>query len=54
MLESVINLARPRGWRAVSLSVEDRNRAVELYRAVGFRTVRHTESSDTILPELRS
>jgi hypothetical protein len=42
------------GWRAVSLSVEDGNRVVQLYRAVGFVTVGRVRNSDTMLLDLRA
>jgi ribosomal protein S18 acetylase RimI-like enzyme len=54
LLEALVGAAREKGWRAVSLSVEDGNRAVELYRGVGFVTVGRVGSSDTMLLELRT
>jgi ribosomal protein S18 acetylase RimI-like enzyme len=54
LLEALVAAAREKGWRAVSLSVEDGNRAVGLYREVGFVTVGRVGSSDTMLLELRT
>lgn len=54
LLRSIVDLARQREWRAVSLSVEDGNRAATLYRAAGFRSVNRIGSSDTMLLELRA
>jgi len=53
LLESIVELARQRGWRAVSLSVQDGNRATRLYRAVGFRAVARNENAQTMLLEIR-
>jgi ribosomal protein S18 acetylase RimI-like enzyme len=52
LLQAFIDLARRRGWRAVSLSVEDGNRAASLYRGAGFTTVSRAENADTMLLEL--
>jgi GNAT superfamily N-acetyltransferase len=54
MLESMIELARRRGCRALSLSVEDGNRVARLYRAVGFRPVGRHGNSETMLLELHA
>jgi GNAT superfamily N-acetyltransferase len=54
LLEALIAAARDKGWRAVSLSVEDGNRVVQLYRAVGFVTVGRVGNSNTMLLELRT
>jgi L-amino acid N-acyltransferase YncA len=54
LLEALIAAAREKGWRAVSLSVEDGNPVVRLYRAVGFVTVGRVGSSDTMLLDLRA
>jgi hypothetical protein len=48
-----VGAAREHGWPAVSLSVEDGNGVVRLYRAVGFRTVGRVGGSDTMLLDLR-
>jgi GNAT superfamily N-acetyltransferase len=54
LLEALIAAAREKGWRAVSLSVEDGNRVVQLYRAVGFVPVGRVGHSDTMLLDLRA
>lgn len=45
---------REKGWRALSLSVEDGNRVAHLYRVAGFRTVVRNENADTMLLELQA
>jgi ribosomal protein S18 acetylase RimI-like enzyme len=49
LLERVIAQAASRGHRGISLSVEDGNRARELYERAGFTTVGRTGGSDTLL-----
>jgi GNAT superfamily N-acetyltransferase len=49
LLETVIAQASSRGHRGISLSVEDGNRARDLYERVGFTTVGRTGGSDTLL-----
>ncbi len=53
LLEVLITLARQRGERALSLSVEDGNPAARLYQAKGFVVVGRVETSATMLLELR-
>lgn len=53
LLSSLIELAQERGWGALSLSVEDGNRARQLYRAAGFATVGRSGTSDTMLLDLQ-
>ncbi len=53
LLERVIAQAASRGHRGISLSVEDRNRARELYERAGFTTVGRTGGSNTLLLRLR-
>jgi GNAT superfamily N-acetyltransferase len=53
LLEALVAAARERGWRAVSLSAEDGNGVVRLYREVGFVTVGRVGGSDTMLLDLR-
>jgi GNAT superfamily N-acetyltransferase len=48
LLAALIDRARSEGWRQLSLSVEDGNRAAELYRAFGFTVAGRNGSSDTI------
>lgn len=52
LLEALIEVGRERGWREMSLTVEDGNRAAALYRAAGFRVVGRHGSSDTMLVEI--
>lgn len=54
LLQALVDAAREQGWRALSLSVEDGNPAVQLYRAAGFTTVGRNGSSDTMLLDLRT
>jgi len=53
LFDAVLAQARERGHRAVSLSVEDGNRARSLYERAGFVVVGRSGSSDTMLLELR-
>jgi len=52
LLVALISLGRARGLRAISLSVEDRNRARVLYERLGFVKVGRNGGSDTLLLEL--
>ena len=52
LLVALIETARQRGRRALSLSVEDGNPAVRLYAEVGFRAVSRDGNSTTMLLEL--
>jgi len=54
LLGALVDRARREGWRAVSLSVEEGNRAAGLYRATGFVTVARTGAAETMLLELRA
>jgi ribosomal protein S18 acetylase RimI-like enzyme len=49
LLGAVLAQARERGHRAVSLSVEDGNRARRLYERAGFVVVGRSGTSDTML-----
>ncbi|MFB0840468.1 MULTISPECIES: GNAT family N-acetyltransferase [unclassified Arthrobacter] len=49
LMEGLIALASARGLRAISLSVEDGNRARVLYERLGFRKVGRNGGSDTLL-----
>ena len=49
VLDAVIDEARRRALRGISLSVEDGNRARHLYERAGFRTVGRNGGSDTML-----
>ena len=49
LLDALIARARVLGLRAVSLSVEDGNRARALYERAGFRVVGRNGDSDTML-----
>jgi GNAT superfamily N-acetyltransferase len=51
LLEAIVARASDRGWRALSLSVEDGNRAAELYAGVGFRCVGRNGRSTVMLLE---
>ena len=42
LMRAMLECLRRDGWRRVSLSVQKQNRAVGLYRAVGFQTLRET------------
>ncbi len=48
LLAALIEQARARGHRAISLSVEDGNRARALYERVGFTAVGRNGGSDTM------
>lgn len=52
LLQALVETARQRGSRALSLSVEDGNQAAELYATAGFRTVERNGNSTTMLLEL--
>ena len=52
LLEALLASARRRGWRALSLSVEDGNQAAELYSTVGFETVGRNGNSTIMFLEL--
>lgn len=54
LLQALVAMAQERGWRAVSLSVEDGNSAQQLYLAHGFTTVGRNGTSDTMVLDLRS
>lgn len=49
LMTALIDLGRSRGERAISLSVEDGNRARDLYERLGFVRVGRSGSSDTLL-----
>ncbi|MCX5120257.1 GNAT family N-acetyltransferase [Micromonospora sp. NBC_00362] len=52
LLRAVLDAARERGIRTVSLSVERANFAARLYAAEGFRTVESFEDADTMVAEI--
>lgn len=52
LMEGLIAQGSARGLRAISLSVEDGNRARLLYERLGFRKVGRNGGSDTLLLEL--
>ncbi|MCG5456058.1 GNAT family N-acetyltransferase [Micromonospora sp. PSH03] len=52
LLRAVLDAARERGIRTVSLSVERANFAAGLYAAEGFRTVESFEDADTMVAEI--
>lgn len=52
LLEGLLGEAAARSIPAISLSVEDGNRARALYERLGFRTVGRNGGSDTLLLEL--
>lgn len=52
LLRAVLDDARERGIRTVSLSVERANFAARLYAAAGFRTVESFENADTMVAEI--
>lgn len=52
LMTAVIEQARDRGFKALSLSVEDQNPAVRLYQRAGFSKVDRTGDSDTMLLHL--
>jgi GNAT superfamily N-acetyltransferase len=53
VLEHLIDDARARGRKAISLGVEDGNRARHLYERAGFTVVGRNGGSDTMLLKLR-
>ncbi|MDT0266880.1 GNAT family N-acetyltransferase [Streptomyces sp. DSM 44915] len=52
LLDALLAAAVEHGHRRISLSVEDGNRAVELYRSRGFTPVGRVGGADTMLREL--
>jgi ribosomal protein S18 acetylase RimI-like enzyme len=54
LMERLIGQGSARGLRAISLSVEDGNRARLLYERLGFRKVGRNGGSDTLLLELQT
>lgn len=52
LLAALIAQALGSGWRELSLSVEDHNAAVVLYRRAGFETCGRTGGSDTMILDL--
>lgn len=52
LLSRLVDLARSRGLRGISLSVEDGNDARRLYDRAGFRVVGRNGASDTMFLEL--
>ncbi|POH71686.1 GNAT family N-acetyltransferase [Arthrobacter glacialis] len=52
LMASLITIGRSRGLRAISLSVEDGNRARALYERLGFVKVGRNGGSDTMLLQL--
>ncbi|MEU8255941.1 GNAT family N-acetyltransferase [Micromonospora inaquosa] len=52
LLRAVLDTARERGIRTVSLSVERANFAARLYAAEGFRTVESFKDADTMVAEI--
>lgn len=52
LMTALIALGRSRGLRAISLSVEDGNRARDLYERLGFVRVGRNGGSDTLLLQL--
>ncbi|MBQ1029254.1 GNAT family N-acetyltransferase [Micromonospora sp. C97] len=52
LLRAVLDVARERGIRTVSLSVKRANFAARLYAAEGFRTVESFEDADTMVAEV--
>ncbi|MGV9213220.1 GNAT family N-acetyltransferase [Micromonospora sp. RB23] len=52
LLRAVLPVARDRGLRAVSLSVERANFAAKLYAGEGFHTVESFEDADTMVAQL--
>jgi GNAT superfamily N-acetyltransferase len=53
LLRALIEMAQEGGWRAISLSVEDGNRARQLYLAAGFTTVGRSGTSETMVLDLQ-
>jgi ribosomal protein S18 acetylase RimI-like enzyme len=54
LLTALIESAREAGLERISLSVEPDNRAVELYRSLGFAAVGRSGGSDTMVLDLRT
>lgn len=54
LMEGLIGQGSGRGLRAISLSVEDGNKARLLYERLGFRKVGRNGGSDTLLLELQT
>ena len=54
LLGALCNEARRRDMPALSLSVEDGNRAAALYRRLGFESIGRVGNSDTMVLELHS
>jgi GNAT superfamily N-acetyltransferase len=54
LLRAVLLVARRRGLRAVSLSVEQPNFAARLYASEGFRTIGSVDNADTMVAEFRT
>ncbi|MET8254800.1 GNAT family N-acetyltransferase [Micromonospora sp. NPDC005197] len=52
LLRAVLDAARDRGIRTVSLSVERANAAARLYASEGFRTVESFTDADTMVAEV--
>lgn len=52
LMTALITLGRSRGLRGISLSVEDGNRARDLYERLGFVRVGRNGGSDTLLLQL--
>lgn len=53
LLRALADAARSAGIERISLSVERANRAIELYRAEGYRTVCSRDHADTMVLDLR-
>jgi GNAT superfamily N-acetyltransferase len=53
LLRILIEMAQEREWRAISLSVEDGNRARELYLAAGFTPAGRNGTSETMVLDLQ-
>lgn len=53
LLRALADAARSAGIERISLSVERANRAIELYRAAGYRTVSSRDHADTMVLDLR-
>jgi GNAT superfamily N-acetyltransferase len=54
LLEAIIAKASEVGFTQLSLSVDKRNRAYQLYQRAGFITVKETDSSCTMVRKLNS
>ena len=52
LLAALIEVARERGFDGLALSVEYRNRAVQLYRRIGFEVVADENGSYTMRLQL--